>query len=732
MPHRITSPSIARGRISNITIEIQMKYRHYPLAFAAITSALCAQTNTSPQATEASEIYELPPVYVTADLWESELQSTTASVSVLDASQLEIKASEHFDDIINSIPNLTWTGGTSRPRYIQIRGIGENSQYEGETPDSSVRFLIDDIDLTGLGTVGSLFDVQQVEVLRGAQAGAFGANAAGGVVRIVTNDPTPYWSGQVETTVGDDSLFASGLAVGGPLLKNDPEQLTFRIAINQLNQDGFRDNKFLNRDDTNQRDELNTRLKLRWLSSPDWQWDGTLLYANVDNGFDEFSLGNSGFTTYSDEPGVDKQETLGGSLRGTWTGLDDIELLTITSYTTTDSLYSFDGDWGAAAAPAPASSFYTDFLTLDRKRDAMSQEFRLNSKEHNDALGFIDRWTIGVYTQLIDEKSYATWDSGYIWDTDFDSESIALFGQIEHHINDRTRLKLQLRVEHYSVDVAANGLGFDPVTFAPLPFDYALDSSDTLWGGNISLEHDLKDNLMLFASASRGYKAGGASTPNFTAATNITYDKETLWTVEGGLRGNFFDHKMDASLTAFYTYRDNPQFRDSTGSGSFFDYITVNGDSAEHFGLESEATWHFTSDWSFSTSLGLLKADYATYTAAGSINNARGLANAPLYNYSARLSYNPRSGLFGSIEVTGQDEYFESNSHGQERDAFTTVNATIGYRYQNWTFSLWAKNLFDQAYAKRVFFFNNGSGSNERYESPADPQHFGITANYSF
>ena len=127
---------------------------------------------------------------------QSELQRTTASVTVLNQAALADKGVQHFEDVINAIPNLTWTGGTSRPRYIQIRGIGENSQFEGETPDSSVRFLVDDLDFTGLGTIGNLFDVQQIEVLRGPQAGAFGANAAGGMIRIVTNDPTPYWNGQ--------------------------------------------------------------------------------------------------------------------------------------------------------------------------------------------------------------------------------------------------------------------------------------------------------------------------------------------------------------------------------------------------------------------------------------------------------------------------------------------------------------------------------------------------------
>jgi len=173
--------------------------------------------STAASADEAQPVRELPTTVVTGELWESELHNTTASVTVLGEDALEDNGAQHFEDVINAIPNLTWSGGTSRPRYIQIRGIGENSQFEGETPDSSVRFLIDDLDLTGLGTVANLFDVRQVEVLRGPQAGAFGANAAGGVVRIVTNEPTPYWTGQAEATVGNDELRAGGVASAWPV-----------------------------------------------------------------------------------------------------------------------------------------------------------------------------------------------------------------------------------------------------------------------------------------------------------------------------------------------------------------------------------------------------------------------------------------------------------------------------------------------------------------------------------
>jgi outer membrane receptor protein involved in Fe transport len=701
-----------------------MKHHISAIALLSISSALFAEETVNLQ---PENIQELPTTIVTGDLWESELQNTTASVTVLDEAALKSNGTQHFEDVINAIPNLTWTGGTSRPRYIQIRGIGENSQFEGETPDSSVRFLIDDLDLTGLGTVGNLFDVQQVEVLRGPQAGAFGANAAGGVIKIVTNEPTPYWTGQAEATVGNDDLRAAGIAVGGPLLKNDPEQLTFRFSAHQLEQDGFRENEFLNKDETNERDELTTRLKVRWLANEDWQFDGQLLYSEVDNGYDKFTLNNDDTETYSDEPGRDEQATFGGSLRSTWNGLDDVELVSTTSYTTTDTLYSFDGDWGAGTgAPAPFTSFYDDFLTLDRERDVISQEFRLNSKAQTNALGFIDRWTIGVYAQSLKEESYAVWDSGAIWDTDFDSESIALFGQATHNFSNDTRLRVQLRLENYQVEVAASG------DFYGTLFDYALDESDTLWGGNITLEHDFTADTQGHVSLIRGYKAGGASTPNFTDARDITYDSETLWTIEGGLRSSFFENAVDASVTVFYTYREDPQFRDSAGSGSFFDYITTNGDSAEHYGIESQATWYFAQNWSLGATLGLLEATRSDYTARGVDIDSRQVANAPSYTYSARLHYAPAEGVFGSLELVGSDAYFESNSHSEKRNAFAVVNASIGYRYQNWTFTIWSKNLLDEKYEERVFFFNNGAGMRERYEAPAAPRTFGATANYSW
>ena len=721
-------PTFRRQRpdLKQTLIEIQMKYIPTILAFAASSAGLHAQSATEAPANSQPEANQLPTTIVTGSLWESELERTTASVTVIDQARLETNGTQHFEDIVNAIPNLTWTGGSSRPRYIQIRGIGENSQFEGETPDSAVRFLIDDLDLTGLGTVGNLFDVQQVEVLRGPQAGAFGANAAGGVIRIVTNEPTPYWTGQVEGTVGEDSLVAGGLAVGGPIIESDPEKLTFRLALHQLNQDGFRDNKFLGKDDTNRRDELTTRLKLRWLANDDWQWDGTLLYADADNGYDEWSLNNTRFDTYSDEPGRDEQESLAGAIRGTWTGLADINVTTITNYSTTDSTYSYDNDW---TNQTDIPDNYAGFIRNDRDHDSFGQELRFDSVEQNDVLGWIDRWTAGIYYHHLEEETttayvddYGTADADYEYETD----SYSIFGQIAHDFSTETRLIIGLRFEYHKVNQNTKSVedtGFYDGSLA----DEDSDQSSSLWGGKITLEHDLTADHMIFTSFARGYKAAGANGGVFREDGDpLTYDDETLYNLEVGLRSEWFDSAVVSQMTAFYLYRDDPQLRDSEGSGGFFRYFTDNGDEAQHYGIEAETTWYISKSWTASAGLGLLETQD---------DENDDLANAPAYTFNAQINYQADNGFFANLAAQGSDEYYESNNKENRdqrvRNAFVTFNGSIGYQYENWTFTIWGKNLFDEAYEKRVYYFDNFDGQGvTRYENPADPQQFGITANY--
>ena len=145
----------------------------------------------------------LNEVIVTGTYRPSAEIDVPASVSVLDAATLHKAGQQHLEDVLALVPNLNWAGDTSRPRYFQIRGIGELEQYQG-APNPSVGLLIDDIDFSGLGSAATLFDVDHVEVLRGPQGLRYGANALGGLIYAQSAEPAETVGGHVELGAGND------------------------------------------------------------------------------------------------------------------------------------------------------------------------------------------------------------------------------------------------------------------------------------------------------------------------------------------------------------------------------------------------------------------------------------------------------------------------------------------------------------------------------------------------
>lgn len=693
--------------------------------------APAAADNDHPPANQqeapASPVVQLEPVRVTADLWVTPLDRIPASVSVYEGAALRTEGVRHFGDLAAQIPNLTATGGTARPRFFQIRGVGENSQFEGESPDAAVRFLVDDLDFTGLGSVGGTFDTRQVEVLRGPQAGAFGANAAGGVVRIVTNDPTPVWAGTVQGSVGTASLREGGLAVGGPLLERAPEKLMVRLALWQHSSDGPLHNAFLGRD-TNARDEFLARLKLTFQPNEAWGWHATALYADLDDGYDAFALDNNGRFTFSDQPGEDDQLSRAGSLRGVYTGSPDVRFTTVTTGAWTDAGYAYDADWTFDYSHPDA---YRSYLNLVRERRAFSQELRLDSVLQQDALGWIDRWTLGAYYARLDERGRFFGDGALAAGTDYVSDNVALYGQLGHDFSARSRLVFGLRAEHVGQRSRVDGDGNGTIDFRP-------DFDGTLFGGKLTLERDLTPRHTAFVSAGRGYKSGGVSIDyNINPAVDpLTFENEQLWNYEAGLRGRWFEDRLTGELTAFYLDRHDAQFRGSVGDTDAFRYYTANGDGASVRGLESALTRRLGDTWALYGSLAWMASDREAFTLPnGATAAARELAATPTYGYTLGLRRRVPRGWFGHLELVGRDGYFESEGTDERRDAYHVVNTSLGWTAGDWSVSLWARNLLDERYAARVFFFGNDPTDGyapKRYETPAEPRTVGLSAEYRF
>ena len=357
-------------------------------AMRLIVALIVSLTTCLPRSAAADPIEE---IIVTASFRDRPASELPASITVLDAQAVEALAVQHFEELIGAVPNLNWSGDGHRARYLQMRGVGELEQYQG-APNPSVGFLVDDIDFSGIGTIATLFDVERVEVLRGPQGTRYGANALAGLVYVQSAMPTPDWQGNVRLTAGDDNALAGGVALGGPLTTDG--KLQFRASAHRFEADGFRDNPYLSRSDTNGRNETTLRVRLRWQAGDTVTVDLATFYANIDDGYDAFAIDNS-YTMLSDKPGKDAQESTGASLRIELSGPEWATLTSITAIADSDIDFSFDADWGNDDSWAPVTYDYTS--SSDRGRKTLSQELRLASTDAGRLFGGSTDWLLGLY-----------------------------------------------------------------------------------------------------------------------------------------------------------------------------------------------------------------------------------------------------------------------------------------------------------------------------------------------
>ena len=249
-------------------------------------------------------LQEIEEVIVKGEYREKSIYEEDSSIFVIQSEKIKSQSIKHFQQLSYLIPNMNYAASDSRARYFQIRGIGERSGYQG-TPNSSVGFLIDDIDYSGQGGIATLFDVEQVEVYKGPQGSRTGANALAGLIYIKTKDPTDEFEGTSELTIGDYGTQNIGIAFGGPMQN---EKLKYRFVLRTDYADGFRKNIYLNKSDTSKKDELTLRYKLNWDIDEFTRINFLISKVDMDDPADIWSIDGS-LNTLSDRPGMDSQNT---------------------------------------------------------------------------------------------------------------------------------------------------------------------------------------------------------------------------------------------------------------------------------------------------------------------------------------------------------------------------------------------------------------------------------------
>jgi len=685
----------------------------------ALLSAGAAPAAT---AGDASGPAVLEEIIVTASLRPTGIGDFPVSTTVLDATELEAAGLQHLQDVLGLVPNLNWSGGTSRPRYFQLRGVGELEQYQG-APNPSVGFLIDDSDFSGVGMPATSFDVQQVEVLRGPQGTRYGANALAGIINVRTRDARPERELHTELTAGEDGMRAAGIVAGGALGAGR-QQGAWRIAVQQAEGDGFRRNRYLGRDDTNGRDELTVRGKLAFDAAADWHVDLTLLHADLDNGFDAFALDNS-FDTLSDRPGRDAQRSSGTALRIVGE-LDRTTLRSTSAYAESDIVYSFDGDWGNDADWGEYAP-YDYFSRYQRARSTLSQDLRLVSESTAREEGF--GWLVGLYALRLEEQNlqrdeFAGELLRPLLATDYDAVNLAAYGEAEWGLGGSRVLSTGLRVETRSADYEdSDGAAFSP--------------RDTMAGGHLSLTGDLGARSGWYLTASRGYKAGGFNIGLFVPEERREFEPEYLWNLEAGLHRASDDGRFSADVSVFHMWREFQQvatsFQLDPGDPLSYVFYTDNAARGRNAGLEATLAWRPIDSLTLGSTLGLLHTEYVGYRYGDRDLDGREQAHAPGWQYSLSAEWTSPRGWMARADLYGSDAFYFDASHDQRSDPYALLNLKVGYSGERWSAYLWGRNVFDERYAVRGFYFGlePPDFANKLYVQLGDPRQFGVTLTWS-
>ena len=676
---------------------------------------------------------DIEEIIVKGEFREKLISEEDSSIAVIQSEEIKSQAIKHFQQLSYLVPNLNYAASDSRARYFQIRGIGERSGYQG-TPNSSVGFLIDDIDYSGQGGIATLFDVDQVEVYRGPQGSRSGANALAGLIYIKTKDPTDEFEGTSEVTIGDYGTQNIGVAFGGPMQN---ENMKYRLVVRTDYADGFRKNVYLNKSDTSKKDELTLRYKLNWEIDKSTNINLVVSKIDMDDPADIWTIDGS-LNTLSDRPGMDSQVTDSFGIKIT-KNYSNFDLQSFTNATKTDVVFSYDADWGNSESHFPY--IYDYFSETLRKRDTFSQEIRFlsNNPEFSEKNPF--EWVFGFEFSDLEEKNvtkddgiygdpddpYSPYASESLVSRDYEANNLSIFGNIDYFLTENYKVAFGLRWEKWDSKYKdSNNEFFDP--------------SNNMNGGKISLIKNNEDGSNTYFSIARGYKQGGFNlgldATDSSVKESLIYDPEFLTNYEIGFSSKA-DENFNYSSTIFYSKRNDQQVLISKqvdpSDPNTFSFLTQNAAEGENYGLEISSNYSATDNLYIFANLGILKTKIINWESRADLEN-RAQAHAPQQTYSIGANLDLKNNLYLKIDINGKSSFYYSDSHNNKSKSYQLVNLTFGYAKADFSANLWVRNLFDEYYSTRGFFFGNEAPNfvDTLYRRQGDPRNLGFSVRYDF
>ena len=670
---------------------------------------------------------QLEEVVVTATKRTVALEDLAGAANVIGGDALRPGGIENVRDMVVDIPSLS-IGDQFGFARVFMRGIGMTSIDIGG--EGAVSFLQDGaIVPRPAAQLMGMFDLEQVEVLRGPQGTLYGRGATAGAINMVTRKPGDELSGYANVTVGDYDLFSFDGAVDLPMTSD----FSMRLATKLEQRDGYGENKFSG-DDVDDRDAQAYRVTLAY--DPDGPWDATLsgqYYKEDDNNYAFHYFGPSAGTSLpvplavpilggrtvdmvggdiydinSDQEAINERDGYLVNLLLNFDLTDEMSLRSVTSFQNLDRFLRDDLD------STDANLFGQN--NYDEESDSFGQEFILNYDADNfNLLAGIMYFEEDLYGKvfvpltnicfLLAPETCGTeigdgLNSGrYLQDGDVDITAYGAFAEVTYDFTDRWTVIAGLRY-NYEERKGTGSFIFDA---AGLNVSTDQDADWDEVTPRLTLQYALTDNSNIYATYTEAFKSGVIN----TGSVSPPLDPETVDAFEVGYKGSSDDGSWTYALAAFYyDYKDlQISFVDETSTVS-----TINAAEAENYGAEFELNAVLGGGFSFDLYATYLSAEYedfvnGDYANGFAITDLSGntLPNAP--EYTAKLGVNWETSLGdGLLRIRGegyyQDEvYFtEWNRDDAYQDSYELFNANVDYYFGGgaWMVSVWGRNLGDE------------------------------------
>jgi iron complex outermembrane receptor protein len=699
----------------------------------------------------------LEEVVVTAQKRAQDIQEVPIAVTAFGGDQIATGNIAQLTDIALRTPGVTMSQFNIGEPQIYIRGIGNSNDSAGGDP--AVGVFVDEVYIGRSGGAAfDLVDLDRIEVLRGPQGTLYGKNTAGGTISLYTVKPSQDFYVKTSVTTGNYDLWNVQGMINGGL----SDTVSGKLVYSYKDREGYAKNVT-----TNERlqDENNNTVRAQLLIEP--SEDLAILlgadYSKDDQAGNCRHLGhleNSPFaalwrTGMSDEYLKDVRNCAGvispeqeRDIYG-FLGRVDWEvgvgtLTSISAYRSSD--YSWADDLTGLRPPSQIPTVFETVLDFaDEDAWQFSQEIRLaGSSERFD-------WVAGLYymTEDIDrnERFYTEFTpfvplpfpspGDVTFYQENTTDSYAAFGQLDWHFADRWTLALGLRYSYDEKDMdqgAANNLG-TPVSGIPLlrPAFFAGASKDwDEWTPKATLSYQFNDDVMAYATYSRGFKSGAFPSAATTAESATTpAEPEIATNYEVGLKSRWLDNRAQLNLVGYYIDYEDLQVY-------FLQNFLLNlaNAQAESQGVEAEFTFLLAENLQLSGSYAWTDTEYEKLIAPGRDWSGNELTRAPENTYSLALNYDiplPEGAALGlEIATFWKDDYYHdpSNDPGALEDDVAVWNASATVRNAADTLSLvvWGKNLSDEEY--RVHTILDATLVTADVYAP--PQTYGVTLNYRF